>query len=143
MGFSRIKECLDLVIFCLSSISLQPPPPPPCLLSFCIFMCVHVVREPVCLLRLPSAIPTIKQQMTTSLLRPFKKGHKKGCCSYINLQQPPNRPLWVLYLSASLSSLLSAVTYPPPPPSPPPPLAARASQPQWRSGAPCRRCFVT
>ncbi len=46
--------------------------------------------------------------MTTSLLRPFKIRHKKVCCSYINLQQPPNRPLWVLYLSASLSSLLSA-----------------------------------
>lgn len=45
--------------------------------------------------------------MTTSLLRPFKIRHKKVCCSYINLQQPPNRPLWVLYLSASLSPLFS------------------------------------
>lgn len=126
MGFSRIKECLDLVIFCLSSISLQLPLPPR-LLSFCIFMCVHVVWEPTCLLRLPSAIPTIKQQMTTSLLRPFKIGHKKGCCSYINLQQPPNRPLWVLYLSASLSSLLSAVTHPPPTPPPPRSASLRAS----------------
>lgn len=47
--------------------------------------------------------------MTTSLLRPFGIRHKKVCCSYINLQQAPNRPLWVLYLSPfSLLSSLSA-----------------------------------
>lgn len=58
--------------------------------------------------------------MTTSLLRPFKIRHKKVCCSYINLQQPPNRPLWVLYLSASLSPLFSLlgchISTPPPHP---------------------------
>lgn len=37
----------------------------------------------------------------------FQNTTQKVCCSYINLQQPPNRPLWVLYLSASLSPLFS------------------------------------
>lgn len=54
--------------------------------------------------------------------------HQKVCCSYINLQQPPNRPLWVLYLSPFLllSSVCIAVTYVPPP-HPPHSASLRAS----------------
>lgn len=57
--------------------------------------------------------------MTTSLLRPFKIRHtKKVCCSCINLQQPPNRPLWVLYLSPLVSALFPLqgchILHPPP-----------------------------
>lgn len=54
----------------------------------------------------------------------FQNTTQKVCCSYINLQQPPNRPLWVLYLSpfSLLSSLCKAVTYPPPSQCEPPSL---------------------
>lgn len=101
----------------LLHLPLAPPATSLSALFLHLYVCACSVRAHVCLLRLPSAIPTIKQQMTTSSLRPFKIAHKKVCCSYINLQQPPNRPLWVLYLSASRSSpLFSQLSHIHPPP---------------------------
>lgn len=41
-----------------------------------------------CLLRLPSAIPAIKQQMTTSLLRVFKIRHKKCVVATLTCNNP-------------------------------------------------------
>ena len=70
-------------------------------------MCVCSVRacvSPKITLRYP-------HNQTTNdniIAQAFQNTTQKVCCSYINLQQPPNRPLWVLYHSPSLSSLLSA-----------------------------------
>lgn len=108
MGFSRIKECLDLVIFFLSSISLQLSPTSLSPLFLHFYVCACSVRagvSPKITLRYP------RNQTTNDniIAQAFQNTtHKKVCCSYINLQQPPNRPLWVLYLSASSPlSLLS------------------------------------
>lgn len=79
-------------LFSISTSSFSPP--------FLSLSLHFYVREPRRVSKdYPSAIPAIKQQMTTSLLRPFRKKskkkkkknttHKKVRCSYINLQQPP------------------------------------------------------
>lgn len=105
MGFSRIKECLDLVIFFLSSVSLQLCPTSvfPLLLHF--YVCMQ------CLLRLPSSIPAIKQQMTTSLLRPFKIRHQKCVVAALTCNKPLIDPCG--FCMSPPSSLHKAVTYPP------------------------------
>lgn len=60
------------------------------------------------LLRLPSAIPAIKQQMTTSLLRPFKIQHKKCVVATLTCNNPLIDPCGFCISPPSLSSLLSA-----------------------------------
>lgn len=58
----------------------------------------------------------------------FQNTTQKVCCSYINLQQPPNRPLWVLYLSASLPLLFLLLgCHISTPPTPPHSASLRAS----------------
>lgn len=59
----------------------------------------------------PKITPRYPRNQTANdniIAQAFQNTTQKVCCSYINLQQPPNRPLWVLYHSPSLSSLLSA-----------------------------------
>lgn len=43
----------------------------------------------------------------------FQNTTQKVCCSDINLQQPSNRPLWVLYLSSSFLSARLSHIHPP------------------------------
>lgn len=62
----------------------------------------------MCLLRLPFAIPAIKQQMTTSLLRPFKIRHKKCVVATLTCNNPLIDPCGFCISPPSLSSLLSA-----------------------------------
>lgn len=137
MGFSRIKECLDLVIFCLSSISpqLSPTSLSPLFLHFYVCACsVRACASPKITLRYP------RNQTTNDniIAQAFQNMTQKKCvvatltcnnplidpCGFCI--SPPLFPLFSL-LGCHISTLLTA----------------RASEPQWRSGAPCRRCFVT
>lgn len=78
-------------------------PPPPLFLHFYVRACS--VRAGVS----PKITLCNPRNQTTNdniIAQAFSKcDTKKVCCSYINLQQPPNRPLWVLYLSPLLASL--------------------------------------
>lgn len=142
MGFSRIKECLDLVIFCLSSISLQPPPTSLSALFLHFYVCARSARarvSPKITLRYPHNQTTNDNIIAQAFQ---KRTQKKGVVATLTCNNPLIDPCGFC-ISPPLSPLSSRLSHIRPPPSPPPPLAARASQPQWRSGAPCRRCFVT
>lgn len=147
MGFPRIKECLDLVIFFLSSICLQPSfPPHHHLLVFSLsafFLCLCVSQD------YPPQSLQSNNKWQHHRSGPFQNTTQKMCVvATLTCNNPPNRPLWVLYLLPlsfpptfpPLFSLLGLSHFHPPLPLL---FTARASEPQWRSGAPCRRCFVT
>lgn len=147
MGFSRIKECLDLVIFFLSSISLQLSPTSLSLLFLHFYVCACSVRagmSPKITLRYP------RNQTTNDniIAQAFQNTTQKKCVvATLTCNNPLIDPCGFCIsppLSRSRSSLFSArLSHIHHPPIPPPPLTVRASEPRWRSGAPCRRCFVT
>lgn len=123
MGFSRIKECLDLVIFCLSSISLQLPPPSPCLLSFCIFMCASSARarmSPKITLRYPHNQTTNDNIIAQAFQN---RTQKKGVVATLTCKNPLIDPCGFC-ISPPLSPLFSRLSYIPPLHSSTPPCSA-------------------
>lgn len=138
MGFSRIKECLDLVIFSLSSISLQLLPHLPCLLFLHFYVGACSARAGVS----PKITLRYAHNQTTNdniIAQAFQNTTQKCVVATLTCNNPLIDPCGFCVsppFSLSLSSLCLAVTHPPL-------LTVQASEPRWRSGAPCRRCFVT
>lgn len=104
------------MLYFSSPLSPSSFPPTSSLSAFvCVCMlCVRVCVSPKITLCYPRQSNNKWQHHCSGL---SKYDTKKVCCCYINLQQPPNRPLWVLYLSpfSLLSSPCKAVTEHPPP----------------------------